>query len=274
MNHGSTHAKNVQNRISFFSRRRRYHLSTFNLPAHTMRMRHSGSMKSVSLLTLLLTALCSFRTVDSFLSVAVPAKSHTTVASRRMALAATDTTSGNKSTLTESTTWKLRFVLKGVSTEKGKKVDEVFVVTAKFHEEDGYEPPQGALQQVATEDDRLKITASYWKLSEDPNDRKDGLWIWGLFKEPLYPYMLLQLETAAVTMSGNKDADLDSILPLQLYAQINHSRDNAKGVVLEGAALKVRQLETMKADPFGVSMVDVFEEKDVGTLSIQLLESK
>ncbi len=21
-----------------------------------------------------------------------------------------------------------------------------------------------------------------WKLSEDPNDRRDGLWIWGLFK--------------------------------------------------------------------------------------------
>jgi hypothetical protein len=21
-----------------------------------------------------------------------------------------------------------------------------------------------------------------WTLSEDPNDRKDGLWIWGLFK--------------------------------------------------------------------------------------------
>jgi hypothetical protein len=125
--------------------------------------------------------------------------------------------------------------------------------------------------------DRLKVTASYWKLSEDPNDRKDGLWIWGLFKEPLYPFMLLQLETAAVPLSGYTDADgedVDEILPLQLYAQINHSRDSDSGVILQGAELNVRQMETMKADPFGVSMVDVFEERNVGTLSIQVLETK
>jgi hypothetical protein len=28
-----------------------------------------------------------------------------------------------------------------------------------------------------------------WTLSEDKNDRKDGLWIWGLFEEPKYPYL-------------------------------------------------------------------------------------
>jgi hypothetical protein len=243
----------------------------------------------VRFLTVLLTALCSLRTVHSFLSVAAPARScHTSsvvsTAGRRTidhtlpltALAAAATKTG-KSTLTEHTTWKLRFVLQGVLTKKGKKVDEIFVATCKFLEEDGYEPPQGALQQVELTSDRLKVTASYWKLSEDPNDRKDGLWIWGLFKEPLYPFMLLQLETAAVPLSGNADADgeaVDEILPMQLYAQINHSRDNDKGVILEGAELNIRQMEKMKADPFGVSMVDVFEEKNVGTLSIQVLETK
>jgi hypothetical protein len=248
--------------------------------------RYSGSMKQVRFLTVLLTALCSLRTVHSFLSVAVPARScHTaptagrrTIESPLTALAASSATkTGQKSTLTEHTTWKLRFVLQGVLTKKGKKVDEIFVATCKFLEEDGYEPPQGALQQVELTDDRLKVTASYWKLSEDPNDRRDGLWIWGLFKEPLYPFMLLQLETAAVPLSGNADADgeaVDEILPMQLYAQINHSRDNDMGVILQGAELNIRQMETMKADPFGVSMVDIFEEKNVGTLSIQVLETK
>jgi hypothetical protein len=245
-------------------------------------------MKQIRLLTMLLTALCSLRTVYSFLSpVAFPARScHATAGRRTIAntnshtlpltsLEATAT--GKKSTLTEHTTWRLRFVLQGVMTKKGKKVDEIFVATCKFLEEDGYEPPQGALQQVELTSDRLKVTASYWKLSEDPNDRKDGLWIWGLFKEPLYPFMLLQLETAAVPLSGNANADgedVDEILPLQLYAQINHSRDSEMGVILEGAELNVRQMETMKADPFGVSMVDVFEERNVGTLSIQVLETK
>jgi hypothetical protein len=239
-------------------------------------------------LTVLLAAFCSLQTVSSFLSpVAVPARScHASVGTtgRRNShtlplttLAAAAAKTGKKSTLTENTTWRLRFVLQGVMTKKGKKVDEIFVATCKFLEEDGYEPPQGALQQVELTSDRLKVTASYWKLSEDPNDRKDGLWIWGLFKEPLYPFMLLQLETAAVPMSGYTDADgedVDEILPLQLYAQINHSRDSEMGVILQGAELNVRQMESMKADPFGVSMVDVFEERNVGTLSIQVLETK
>jgi hypothetical protein len=160
-------------------------------------------------------------------------------------------------------------------------VDEIFSVTAKFLEEEGYEPPQGVLQPIdiasSEQAGRLQITKSYWKLSEDPNDRKDGLWIWGLFKEPLYPFLLLQLETAAVPMSGGNsqtgNIDADSILPLQLYAQINHKRDDQTGVVLEGADLNVRQMETIKADPFGGAMVEIFEEKNVGTLSIQLLET-
>ena len=35
-----------------------------------------------------------------------------------------------------------------------------------------------------------------WRLSEDPEDQKDSLWIWGLFKEPLYPFLLLELDLA------------------------------------------------------------------------------
>jgi hypothetical protein len=172
-------------------------------------------------------------------------------------------------TLTEATTWKLRFNMRGLSTTKGRKVDETFIVTAKFVEDQGYEPPQGTIQQSsgANTDERLQIVKSYWKLSEDPNDRKDGLWIWGLFKEPLYPYLLLQLETAQVQLSGD---DADSIPPLRLYAQINHSRDTRTGNVgLTGKELMVQSIETVKADMFGASSVDLTQNTNIGTIQIQ-----
>lgn len=192
----------------------------------------------------------------------------------------------NKATLTDETTWNLRFILRGVQTKSGKKVDETFQVRAHFVEEEGYEPPQGSVDQIPggavgsvaaggrRDDDRLVITKGRWKLSEDPNDRKDGLWVWGLFAEPLYPFMLLQLETAAVPLppSGDdgEDSSADEIVPLQLYAQINHVRDRDTGnVVLEAGDVKVRQAETIKADPFGAATVDVYDEISVGTLSIQ-----
>ena len=36
--------------------------------------------------------------------------------------------------------------------------------------------------------------AGVWTLSEDKDDRKDGLWIWGLFEEPKYPYIYFYLD--------------------------------------------------------------------------------
>ena len=176
-----------------------------------------------------------------------------------------------KTTLDVDTTWRFRFVLNGIPTEKGKKVDELFVLEAQFIEEDGYEPPQGELKVVVKgeSDDRvLSIRKSRWQLSEDPDDRKDGLWVWGLFQEPLYPFLLLQLETEAVALAGE---DGDTIKPLKLFAQISHKRDKEKGVLLSGAELKVRVIETMKADPFGAATVDVYYEDNVGQIRIEAM---
>lgn len=173
----------------------------------------------------------------------------------------------SKATLTDDTLWKLRFVLKGIETGKGKKVDRIFRIDANFLEEEGYEPPQGSVRQIASDNENFKITKSYWQLSEDPNDRKDGLWIWGLFKEPLYPFLLLKLETDSIPFGCEDDEDV--IKPLQLFAQINHRRDSELGVVLDAAELKVRQMETIKADPFGAAKVDIYEEVSIGTLSVQ-----
>uniref|UniRef100_A0A7S4JLM2 Uncharacterized protein n=1 Tax=Odontella aurita TaxID=265563 RepID=A0A7S4JLM2_9STRA len=185
--------------------------------------------------------------------------------------------SASKATLDEQTKWRLRFVLNGVPTAKGRKVDSLFVVEAQFVEEVGYEPPQGIVRQILSENEdeegagkMLEISNSYWKLSEDPDDRKDGLWVWGLFKEPLYPFMLLQLETKEVALPGEEG---DSIKPLKLYAQINHSREKEEGVVLQASALSVRELETMKADPFGAATVEIYDEVNVGQLNIQPISS-
>ena len=184
----------------------------------------------------------------------------------------------HQATLTQDTLWKLRLVLRGVATAKGKKVDEIFVISGSFMEEEGYEPPQGYfVQQLSSSkqgddngsNERLKIVKSRWQLSEDPADRKDGLWIWGLFKEPLHPFMLLQLETAAVPLAGRTDDDKDFILPLQLYAQVNHKRKDG-AVLLDGTTeVKVRQMETINADPFGASKVDIYEEVSIGSLAIR-----
>lgn len=187
--------------------------------------------------------------------------------------------SAAKTSLDEHTTWKLSFLLQGLPTEQGKKVDEIFTIEAQFIEEDGYEPPQGDVKQVggsiASKDGeeapspRLKVVKSRWQLSEDPEDRKDGLWIWGLFQEPLYPFLLLQLETDRVPLPG---ADGDFISPLKLFAQINHKRDKESGVVLSAAELKVRKIETRKADVFGAATVEVYEEFTVGKLNIQSMK--
>jgi hypothetical protein len=178
------------------------------------------------------------------------------------------------STLTDQTTWQLRFVLRGIPTAKGKKVDQIFNIQAQFIEEDGYEPPQGYLKQIETtttsmSDDekeettksQLQILTSRWLLSEDPNDRKDGLWVWGLFKEPLYPFLLLQLTTDSIPLPGQEG---DSIEPLALFAQVSHKYDPDKGNVLSRAELKIREMETVKADLFGVATADLYEEKTVG----------
>ena len=156
-----------------------------------------------------------------------------------------------------------------------------------------YEPPQGLFQptgkQSTDEQDEkddtesssdgmsLEVTNSRWKLSEDPNDPKDGLWIWGLFKEPLYPFMLLQMETKELTLPSSADGEnADSIPPLKLYAQINHirSKDDGRlkgegsGVELQTANLNVRILEQIQLPG---ATVDLFEEEAVGQVSFQAL---
>eukprot|EP00541_Cyclophora_tenuis_P009492 CAMPEP_0116560040 /NCGR_PEP_ID=MMETSP0397-20121206/10748_1 /TAXON_ID=216820 /ORGANISM="Cyclophora tenuis, Strain ECT3854" /LENGTH=212 /DNA_ID=CAMNT_0004085911 /DNA_START=174 /DNA_END=808 /DNA_ORIENTATION=+ len=204
------------------------------------------------------------------------------------------TTTTTKKSLTDETTWKLRFVLTNVPTRRGQTLEELLLtMDVQFTEDVGYEPPQGTLQQVVDTSNNnnnstaVVLTKSRWTLSEDPNERKDSLWIWGLFEEPLYPFLLLQLETSEFPIASsnnnnnddddddddsNKDDDdnnNDVVLPLKLYAQFQHRRDAQEGVVLSSnTAVTVRTVETVSADPFGAAKVDLYEDVPIGRVGI------
>jgi hypothetical protein len=179
-----------------------------------------------------------------------------------------------KTTLTDETTWRLRLLLNDLTTTQGKKLDgQLFVIEGSFVEDEGYEPPQGSFKPTKLAEEEgmsFELSKSYWKLSEDPNDPKDGLWVWGLFKEPLYPFMLLQIETKELKLPSSESdgGSKDSIPPLKLYAQISHIRDKDSGVELKTANLNVRVLERVQLP--GAS-VDLFEEEKVGQVSFQPL---
>ena len=87
-------------------------------------------------------------------------------------------------------------------------------------------------------------------------------------RERYHQATLLQLETERVPLPGDEE---DSIKPLQLFCQIIHQRDQDVGVILKGGDLKIREKETIKADPFGAATVDIYDEKNIGTLSIEPL---
>lgn len=174
-------------------------------------------------------------------------------------------------TLTEATTWNVRLILRGLTSAQGVQLDPlVYTIETQFIEDQNYEPPQGTLQVVTTssKNNTIPIVKSRWILSEDPNDRKDGLWVWGLFKEPLYPFLLLTLQTDAIPIGSNANDSTDFVPAMQLYAQINHRRDEGK-VILEGKDLCWRQMETVRADPLGAATVDLYDNVVVGTIALQ-----
>lgn len=90
--------------------------------------------------------------------------------------------------LNDKTLWRIRMRLEKVGFKSIEAIARI-----RFIPDRGYEPPQG---RIFVEDDFYGIIrvddkgySGSWTLSEDKNDRKDGLWIWGLFEEPKYPYL-------------------------------------------------------------------------------------
>ncbi|GAX29581.1 hypothetical protein FisN_24Lh038 [Fistulifera solaris] len=209
--------------------------------------------------------LVTLSTTISAFVVAPPRSAHTT---RWLAATAP--------TLTEATTWNVRLVMRGLISAQGSKLDPLlYTIETQFVEDQGYEPPQGTLKMLSntknsTTTTTIPIVKSRWILSEDPNDRKDGLWVWGLFKEPLYPFLLLTLQTDDIPLPNNNGTDF--VPAMQLYAQINHRREEGK-VILEGKDLCWRRMETVRADPLGAATVDLYDNVVVGTIALQPKQS-
>jgi hypothetical protein len=103
---------------------------------------------------------------------------------------------------------------------------------AEFVELSGYEPPQGTIQIDACPAFR-EGGRTRWLLSEDPDDVRDGLWIWGLFKEPLYPFILFELELDA----GCRLPDGSELPGGVYYFQGDHVREDGVGSALSSGKI-------------------------------------
>lgn len=136
----------------------------------------------------------------------------------------------NTRTLTPASTWRMKL---DVTAPKTSGKFATIQANVRFAEEDGFEPPQGFMTvESCVPEGALKLgqQQTRWQLSEDPEDRKDSLWIWGLFKEPLYPFILFELELAEPL----EIAEGISIPQGKLYFQVDHRRKEGEVKLGEG----------------------------------------
>lgn len=178
-----------------------------------------------------------------------------------------------KSTLDESTLWRIKLKLQ----KQGFKESSA-IVRVRFIEARGYEPPQG---RIFVEDDLNGVVncddkgySGTWTLSEDKNDRKDGLWIWGLFEEPKYPYLYFYLDifNSTILASGEEEPIFggDGVPNNRLNIRLSHNRDPIKGVILSNGEMTYQMTEFMKADPFGIGgQVNVGDIINAGKIDIR-----
>ena len=102
--------------------------------------------------------------------------------------------------------------------------------------------------------------AGSWKLSEDPEDKKDGLWVWGLFEEPLYPFLLLALDSDQIGLPEGG----------RLAVQMGHkARPGEDQQLLGSGSVAVRRKESVAADRMGISKAVLDMDTNIGTVSAQ-----
>ena len=182
--------------------------------------------------------------------------------------------SPKKATIDAGTLWRIQMNLEKV----GNKVVEA-VARVRFIEEQGYEPPQG---KIFVEDDFYGILrvdekgfASRWTLSEDKNDRKDGLWIWGLWEEPKYPFLYFSLGIfkSIVLPSGLEDPIFggEGVPGDRLDIRFSHERDETTGAaMLSEGMMTYKVSEMVKADFLGLGgSVEVGDDIPAGKITIR-----
>ena len=165
-----------------------------------------------------------------------------------------DALTGSSETFSDAQTlpgrWRLSFALPAL--------DRRATVIAEFADEIGYEPPQGSLRLVG--EDGSASDAGTWQLSEDPDDKRDGLWVWGLFEEPLYPFLLVSLDSEKIGLPEGG----------RLALRLGHkSRPNEGEQLLCSGSGAARRKENYNADLFGRSSAALDEDTNIGTVSIQ-----
>jgi len=177
-------------------------------------------------------------------------------------------------TLDQRTRWQLSLALKGPTMSESLRAD----LTLRFVERQGYEPPQG---YIFVERDSVGLLLvdekgyadAKWTLSEDKNDRKWGLWIWGLFEEPLYPYIYFSLGLKSPKGPDGEALPWAWIDRQRLDFRFNHARKEGAAVLSDGM-MTYKTVEMVQADPLGLGgMVNAGEVKDAGTATIYPLLS-
>lgn len=178
-----------------------------------------------------------------------------------------------KASLDDTTLWRINLKLQ----KQGFK-ESTAIIRARFIEAKGYEPPQG---RIFIEDDLNGIVncddkgySGTWTLSEDKNDRKDGLWIWGLFEEPKYPFLYFYLDVfnSTVLVSGEEEPIFggEGVPNNRLNIRFSHIRDPVKGVILSNGEITYQMTEFIKADPFGIGgQVNVGDTINAGKIDIR-----
>jgi hypothetical protein len=154
-----------------------------------------------------------------------------------------------KATLQANTTWRISLAISGKPTEEGQGTPVDVSCKAVFIEEEGYEPPQGIIRFEGS--NYLGGVRPSWTLAEDPSAEgfdKAGFWIWGLFEEPKYPFMLLEFEVL-------KEIPLSTgVIPVgKMFGQCKVTRDKETGVSISDGTLSITEMTEMQADLVGLS---------------------
>ncbi|CAM9193316.1 unnamed protein product [Scytosiphon promiscuus] len=158
-----------------------------------------------------------------------------------------------KPTLSRSTQWRMFLTLKDptLGGEAGESTE--VAVRVRFDEDKDFEPPQGSLEVI--EDNPCftqQAGKARWTLSEAEDTRGAGLWVWGLFKDPLYPFLLLQMNNLEIPLKGGA-----KIAPGRLYVKVDHRRDDELGPTLKSGTVGVKLIERVRVDPLGMAEADI-----------------
>ncbi|CAM9122481.1 unnamed protein product [Pylaiella littoralis] len=168
-------------------------------------------------------------------------------------------------TLSRATQWRMFLSLKDPAKggEAGESTE--VAVRVRFDEEQGFEPPQGSLEII---EDNPYFTQqageARWTLSEAEDTRGAGLWVWGLFKDPLYPFLLLQVNNLEITLKGGA-----KISAGRLYVKVDHRRDDELGPILKSGTVGVKLIERVRVDPLGMAEADITSVVPCGSVQFR-----